>query len=188
MEAISDDDMPEVDSLLIAQNVGHVDEETIDGDISSTPIPKADSDKAAPAAGAEIDAESNLPDSTEAAAACNTAPPAAASLDTELEELEELEEILSDEDIIFEDYADMDIDLNEFGEDIGKTFNPYGIELQPLQCLIDPSISTFDRLVNVKNLSAKLLADRKEFDESGGRLLSLIQLTSRGEKWIESME
>lgn len=98
---------------------------------------------------------------------------------------EELEEILSDEDLMFEEYAEMDLDMAEFGEDIGKSFNPYGIELQSLQSLPNPAMTSLQR--TVKNLNAQLFSDRKEIEEAGSRLQGSLQLTCRGEKWIEGM-
>ena len=179
MEAISDDDMPEVDNVLIAQNAGDVvdvvpeEEEEEEEEEAVLQVTKTEQ---------EIIEENDpvVPDSSDTLVISEV-------MDTEEQQQEELEEILSDEDLMFEEYAEMELDLSEFGaEEVGKSFNPYGIELQPLQSLADPSATSFQR--TAKNLSSpQLLVDRKDVEEAGTRLKTILELNSRGEKWIESM-
>ena len=169
MEAISDDDMPEVDTLV--RNVEEVEEETNEVEELETAARKV-----------EPFVEDEVANSTEPATE-----PAPESV-VEPEELEELEEILSDEDLMFEDYStDMaDLDINEFGDllEIGKTFNPYTVELQPLQNLADPSNTTQQRVS--KSLSDSRIPC-KELEDAALRLQTSLELASRGEKWIDSM-
>lgn len=173
MEAISDDDMPEVDSLLIARNVGDAEEETLDVDEAvSVEKKKADS-----LAGDEADAAPPDPAGSIAVSNQEVAGNAA-----EPEESEELEEIVSDEDEMFEEYnPDMnDLDGNELGDlEIGKPFNPFSVELHPLQSLMDPTSSLFRRAC--KN------QDQQELDEAATRLRTSLDLAIRGEKWIDSV-
>lgn len=169
MEAISDDDMPEVDSL--APRADEVEEE-----INEVNEPESILRKDEPPV------EDEVVNSTEVLVE------AAPDSVVEPEELEELEEILSDEDLMFEDYnADMtDLDINEFGDllEIGKTFNPYGVELQPLQNFTDPSDTTLQRVS--KNVSEPRIPC-KDLEDAALRLQMTLELTSRGEKWIDSM-
>lgn len=149
MEAISDDDMPEVDGLPVAPNVDAEEHDEAMGS-SSAEAPASDREPPAPASAEKVEAEADtsLPDSTEAnvpaaapsASVGEAVTSASAAEPTETEEMEELEEILSDEDNLFDVYTDMELELNDLGDDvIGKPFNPYGLELHPLQHLADPS-------------------------------------------------
>jgi len=182
MEAISDDDMPEVDNQLIARNVGNIEDEDetnddsifLDKKTESLPGQDEETEHAAepphPSTDTLVTAEEEVIKDEEGV------------VPVEAEELDELEEILSDEDLMFEDYAaDMNnMDLSEFGDlEIGKPFNPYGVELAPLQSLTDPSSTLY--------VQATRSNRAEELDEAAAQLGRALELTTRGEKWMDSM-
>lgn len=214
MEAISDDDMPEVDNLLIARNIGdkamdedvevEPDEDLLNVD-NSTPSPVLVTETKKSTQEEPIEekeevpeaARLQLPESNETETP-ETTPTSAAlvtpsttptpvevmpvdAANVEPEELEELEEILSDEDLMFEEDdgatgSDMDV-CNDYSLDIdmGKSFNPYNVELHPLQRLNDPQRREDGKKKEEHTLSMS------------ERLARTLELTSRGEKWIDSM-
>lgn len=169
MEAISDDEMPEMDHAPGNENEDELDVEP-NGAEAEPHDKKADSTVGDDADSAMQDAEAPVAPSAEGA--------------LEADEPEEFEEILSDEDLMFDDYGnDMaELDALELPElaDIGKPVNPYAVELQPLQHFTDPSLTAYQRLTRA--------ADRSlEPEEAASRLRPVLEINSRGEKWLDSI-
>ncbi|KAK2723278.1 protein virilizer homolog [Artemia franciscana] len=106
-------------------------------------------------------------------------------------EQEDLEEILSDEDVMDDfDYQDGENEVPDFGEEFFKTFTPESFEIKKYQFLADPSETRYMTLLRqLPHLNSE---DYQKIKANGEKLQEiLLELSSSngiGEKFVNAVE